>query len=79
MIRMKLRQLPILVRLAVGVALFGIWVSFEKLVVEPMGLWKYMRGYRIESACVWDLTVAILIAVGLVWTSVRDNRTQPSL
>ncbi|MGH8134334.1 MAG: hypothetical protein ACRETP_14105 [Steroidobacteraceae bacterium] len=70
---MKFGQLPLLARVAVGVSLWTFWWTFEEFIVDRVGLWKYMPGYRVGEACVWDLSVGTLIVVGLVWAS-RGNR-----
>jgi hypothetical protein len=73
--RLRFGQLPILVRVVVGLALFNAWVSFEEFVVDRVGLWKYMPGYKVGRGCVWDLTVGALIVGGLVWASVGGRRS----
>src|ERR1700740_2435881 len=61
MTRVSFGQLPMLVRVVTGVALFNAWVSLEEFVVDRIGLWKYMPYYKVGQGCVWDLTVAVLI------------------
>ncbi len=63
--RLAFRQLPLIVRIAVGVAFFTAWVSFEEFVVDRVGLWKYMPLYRVGNGCVWDLTVAAIITIAI--------------
>jgi hypothetical protein len=75
--RLRFGQLPMLVRVVVGLSLFNAWVSFEEFVVDRIGLWKYMPGYRVGQGCVWDLTVGALIIAGLVWASVGGPRSEP--
>lgn len=72
--QLKFRQLPILVRAVVGLALFNAWVSFEEFVVDRIGLWRYMPGYKVGEGCIWDLTVGVLIIAGLVWGSIGARR-----
>jgi hypothetical protein len=74
--RLRFGQLPILVRVVVGLSLFNAWVSFEEFVVDRIGLWKYMPGYKVGRGCVWDLTVGALIIAGLVWGSVGGRRSR---
>jgi hypothetical protein len=62
---MPFRQMPMVVKVGVGIALFDAWVSFEEFVVDRHGLWRYMPYYRVAEACVWDLAVGLLIVVGL--------------
>jgi hypothetical protein len=58
------KQLPLIAKIAVGVAFLNTWVLFEEIVVDRQGLWRYMPFYRVGDLCVWDLTVALLI---LAW------------
>jgi len=73
MMRLSFGQLPLLVRVVTGVALFNAWVSFEEFVGDRVGLWKYMPYYKVAQGCVWDLTVATLIVVGLTWASIKHR------
>ena len=72
--RVRFGQLPMLVRVVVGLALINFWVSFEEFVVDRVGLWKYMPGYRVGQFCVWDATVVLLVVTGVVWASVMRDR-----
>jgi hypothetical protein len=74
--RVKFGQLPMLLRVVVGIALFNMWVSFEEFVVNRSDLWQYMPGYKLDQGCTWDLSVGMLIVAGLAWASVRGNRAQ---
>jgi hypothetical protein len=74
--RLRFGQLPMLVRLVVGLSLLNAWVSFEEFVVDRIGLWKYMPGYEVGRLCIWDLTAVTLIIAGLVWASVGGRRSQ---
>ena len=69
------KQLPLIAKLAVGVAFLNSWVLFEEIVVDRQGLWRYMPFYRVGDFCVWDLTVGVLIFVGL-WR-LSSRREQP--
>ena len=66
------RQLPMIAKVAVGIAFLEAWVSLEQLVIEPTGLWHYMPFYRVGGFCVYDLTVAILVVAGL-WRLSRQR------
>jgi hypothetical protein len=70
------RQLPLIVRVAVGIALYGAWTSLEGLVIDRYGLWHYMPYYRVGDPCVWDLAVALLIVFAL-WRLTRQRATPP--
>src|SRR3984893_9054376 len=74
--RLRFGQLPMLVRVVVGLSLLHAWVSFEEFVVDRSGLWKYMPDYKVGRVCVWDLTVIALIIAGLVWASVGGRRSE---
>lgn len=71
--RLSFGQLPMLVRVVTGVALFNAWVSFEEFVVDRIGLWRYMPYYKVGQGCVWDLMVAVLIVAGLTWASIAGR------
>jgi hypothetical protein len=66
------RQLPMIAKMAVGIAFLEAWVSLEQLVIEPTGLWHYMPFYRVGGFCVYDLTVTILVVAGL-WRLSRQR------
>ena len=34
-------QVPLVVKIAVGVAFFNAWVSIEEFVIDRIGLWKF--------------------------------------
>lgn len=70
--KLAFRQLPLTVKVAVGLVFNMSWWSIEKLVVEPLGLWKYMPYYRISGPCFWDLAVA-LISVFWLWRLSRSG------
>jgi hypothetical protein len=70
--RLAFRQLPRAVQIAVGVAFFTAWVSFEEFVVDRVGLWKYMPLYRVGNGCVRDLAVATLITF-TIWRASRQR------
>src|SRR5712671_1992996 len=58
-------QLPMIVRVAVGIAFLEVWVSIEQLVIEPTGFWRYLPFYRVGGYCVYDFTVTFLVIAGL--------------
>lgn len=67
------KRLPLIAKVAVGMAFLNTWVLFEEIVVDRQGLWRYMPFYRVGDFCVWDLTVCILIAVWLWRLSAREE------
>lgn len=66
------RQLPMVVKIAVGLVFMNAWVMFEQLVVDHYGLWKYMPYYKVADACVWDLMAALIISISL-WQASRHR------
>ena len=66
---MQFRQLPLVVKIAVGLVFNNAWWSIEEFVIDRKGLWKYMPYYRVANACVWDLAVAVITIVAIVWAS----------
>jgi hypothetical protein len=65
------RQLPLAVKIAVGVVFLNAWVSIEQLVIDRYGIWKYMPYYKVTDPCVWDLAVAVVISVTIWRASTR--------
>ena len=62
---LRFRQLPLAVKIAVGVVFMNAWVLIEQLVIDRYGIWKYMPHYKVSDPCVWDLMVAVLISVAI--------------
>jgi hypothetical protein len=62
----RLADLPLLVRLAVGLSLFSTWVIFEEGVVDRTGLWELMPGYVKARLCPWDLAALGIVLVPLL-------------
>jgi hypothetical protein len=73
--RLSFEQLPLGVKIAVGVVFFNAWVSLEEFVINRHGLWKYMPYYNVADACVWDLGVALIIAFA-IWRVSRRRENQ---
>jgi hypothetical protein len=66
------RELPMVVKVATGVAFFTLWMCLEEFVIDRSGFWRYMPYYKRGDACVWDLTVFLLIVTGL-WALSRSR------
>lgn len=66
---LQFKQLPLVVKIAVGVAFNNAWWSIEEFVIDRKGLWKYMPGYKVADACVWDLAVAVITTAAIWWAS----------
>ena len=71
--RILFRQLPWVVRIAVGLAVGLTWVFIEEHIIEPFALYKYMPLYRVGNFCVYDFIVGLIIAVS-IWHASRDAR-----
>lgn len=72
--RLPFRQLPLAVKVAVGVAFYDLWWMLEEFIIEPHGLWHYMPFYRVDNGCVWDLGVATIITLAIWRPSWRRDR-----
>ena len=72
---LSFRQLPWVVRIAVGVAFLNAWVNIEQLFIDRYGIWKYMPYYKVGDACVWDLAVSLII-VFAIWRASRRSERQ---
>jgi hypothetical protein len=72
----RLADLPLLVRLAVGLSLFSTWVIFEEGVVDRTGLWELMPGYVKARLCPWDLAALGIVLVPLL---LSRSRRRPAL
>jgi len=67
-------ELPWTVRVILGLATFNLWWSFEEFVIDRFGVWRYLPDYKFGRLCVWDLTVALVIAA-VIWR-LSARRTQ---
>jgi hypothetical protein len=73
--RLRLSDLPLIVRVGVAFALFDTWVIFEEGVVDRTGLWRFLPGYVRARFCPWDLAVLGLALVPLVVLAGRGRRS----
>ena len=74
--RLRLADLPLLVRLAVGLSFFSAWVIFEEGIVDRTGLWELMPGYVKARLCPWDLAALGILVVPLL---LLKTRRRPAL
>ena len=74
--KLTFKQLPPIVKIGLGIVFYNAWWSSEEFVIDRHGPWKYMPYYKVGDACVWDLTVAVIITVALCWASAE--RKSPS-
>jgi hypothetical protein len=70
---LRFKQLPLVIKIAVGVVFGNAWASIEEFVIDRHGLWKYMPYYKVGDACVWDLAVATIITVAIWWASAEHK------
>ncbi len=70
---MPFRQLPLIVKIAVGLVFNNAWWSIEEFVIDRHGLWKYMPYYRVANPCIWDLVVGLITVFGLWRLSSRQD------
>ena len=67
------RQLPLAVKIVVGVAINNAWWSIEEFVINRSEVWKYMPYYKVDDACVWDLGVAVITTLA-IWRASRGRK-----
>jgi len=75
---LQFKQLPLVVKIAVGVVFNNAWWSIEEFVINRHGLWRYMPYYKVADACVWDLTVALITSLAIWWAS-RARKTSVTM
>ena len=63
--RLRFRNLPLAVRLAVMLVYFLAWVLFAELVVDRYELDQHLPFYRVGDVCPYELVV--LAILGLAW------------
>jgi len=61
--------LPLVVRLTAMATFFIAWILFAELVIDRMGLDRYLPLYRVGRVCPYDLLALALI--GLLWRRLR--------
>lgn len=66
-------DLPLMVRVVLGLAVFNLWWSFEEFVIDRFGVWRYLPEYKFGKLCIWDLTVAIGITI-MIWRLSRQGQ-----
>ena len=71
--KLRFKQMPLVVKIAVGLVFNNVWWSMEEFVINRNGLWKYMPYYKVDDACVWDLAVALITVVVICWASLNGK------
>lgn len=69
-------QLPLAVKIVVGLAINNAWWSLEEFVINRSPLWKYMPYYKVDDACAWDLAVAVITTLA-IWRASRASTVRP--
>jgi hypothetical protein len=67
--KVSFRDLPLVAKVAIGIAFNNAWWSIEEFVIDRSNVWRYMPDYRVGKVCIWDVTVALLTVIGLWWLS----------
>ena len=75
--KVSFAELPWIVRIVLGIAGFNMWWSVEEFVIDRFGAWRYLPDYKFGRLCVWDLTVALLIAAA-IWRLSRTRAASES-
>jgi hypothetical protein len=70
--------MPLIIKISVGLVFNNVWWSMEEFIINRNGLWKYMPYYKVNDACVWDLTVA-LITIVAIWLASRGGKNPETL
>ena len=71
--KVQFSALPTPVKFSVWLSFVFFWVAFERLVIEPFNIYRFMPFYRVEGFCPWDALAIIVITVVLV----RMNAAAP--
>jgi hypothetical protein len=71
--KLSFKQLPLVVKIAVGLVFYNAWWSVEEFVIDRYGIWKYMPYYRVANPCVWDLAVGLIIGFAILRASRRRD------
>ena len=58
--------LPTAAKIAVWLSFIFAWVAFEREVIEPFDIYRFMPFYRVQGFCPWDALAIIVITIVLV-------------
>jgi hypothetical protein len=64
--RIQFSALPTAVKFSVWLSFVFLWIAFERLVIEPFNIYRFMPFYRVEGFCPWDALAIIVITVVLI-------------
>lgn len=69
-------SLPLIVKIATGLALLSSWIIFEEVIVDRYGIWQVLPNYRKGFFCAWDIAAFTVVVGGLTWYS-RKSLKKP--
>ena len=72
--QIQFSALPTAVKFSVWLSFVFFWIAFERLVIEPFNIYRFMPFYRVEGFCPWDALAIVAITVVLV----RMNAAAPA-
>jgi len=72
--KIQFSALPTPVKFAVWLSFIFAWVAFERVVIEPFDIYRYMPFYRVEGFCPWDALAVLVISIALI----RMNAAVPA-
>jgi hypothetical protein len=64
--KVQFSALPTSVKFSVWLSFVFLWIAFERLVIEPFNIYRFMPFYRVEGFCPWDALAIIVITVVLL-------------
>lgn len=71
MATLAFKQLPLAVKVSLWLVFNNAWWSIEEFVIDRHNIWRYMPHYKVADPCVWDLGVAVISALLILYASVR--------
>ena len=74
--KLRLADLPFIVRIAVALVFFNSWVIFEEGVIDRTGLWEHMPGYLRARFCPWDLAALGIVLIPILLLGSRARRAR---
>ena len=61
MTNLHFRDLPLVVRLTSAGTMMLAWIKFEELVIEGLGIYRFLPYYRYGKFCLYDVAAILLI------------------
>jgi hypothetical protein len=60
---MKLKNLPLIVKVSIILTFFNTWVMFEEFVIDRFGYWAYLPFYKKGIFCTWDIAFVLIASI----------------